>query len=113
MERHFEARLRKHVLKYFESSCASLGEEDFATLLQLGIQRAQAHGFVAESDVCKFVDLMFVFGVDFDRDPAYTWILRILRKKTEPDPSKRMRLLHATAILHATEGRGLRLRGAR
>ena len=37
-------------------------------MVQYGIKRAAVYGFTAKRDVCKYIDLMILFGRDFDTD---------------------------------------------
>lgn len=93
----FVARMRVHLAKFFPTQCAALGEERIGGLIELGIARAREHGFKAEREVCKYIDLMFVFGRDFDRDEWLPWARQILENGLPGDPEQRMRRLCETA----------------
>jgi len=94
----FVARMRVHLRKFFPEQCDALGEVKTGQLIEFGITRAREHGFEAERDVCKYIDLMFTFGREFDRNPGLPWAQQILRNRAPADPDRRMRWLHATAI---------------
>jgi hypothetical protein len=64
----FVARMRVHLRKFFPEQCDALGEAKTGQLIEFGIARAREHGFESERDVCKYIDLMCVFGHRFDRD---------------------------------------------
>jgi hypothetical protein len=74
----FENRMVVHVLEAFPSVCEPLGESGVRENILHGIERATAYGIVNEYDICRYVDLMFVFGGDFDRDPNFPWAAKIL-----------------------------------
>jgi hypothetical protein len=94
----FVARMRAHLRKFFPEQCDALGEVKTGQLIEFGITRAREHGFESERDVCKYIDLICVFGHRFDRDERHPWARHILESRFPPDPDERMRHLHATAV---------------
>jgi hypothetical protein len=94
----FVARMRVHLQKYFPEQCAALGETKTGQLIEFGVKRAREYGFEAERDVCKYIDLMCVFGHSFDRSERLPWARQILESRFPPDPGERMRHLHTTAL---------------
>jgi len=94
----FVKRMRAHLRKFFPEQCDALGELRTGQLIEAGIMRAREHGFEAERDVCKYIDLMCVFGHRFDRDERLPWARHILESRFPADPEVRMRHLHATAL---------------
>jgi hypothetical protein len=99
----FEAGAREHLARFFPDACRELGDAGVSAAVRTGIERAARHGIVAERDVCKFLDIMFVFGFDFDE--ALPWAREILGDPRSRDPFERMRLLHAKSI-HEERARG-------
>ena len=59
-------------------------------------------GVQREEDVCKYIDVMFVYGRDFDRDPQYGWARTILEPENT-DPSRKASFLLETAKRHEKE----------
>lgn len=94
----FVARMRVHLREFFPEQCNALGDVKAGQLIEFGIMRAREHGFAAERDVCKYIDLMCVFGHRFDRDERLPWARHILESRFPQDPEQRMRRLHETAI---------------
>jgi hypothetical protein len=94
----FVARMRVHLQKFFPEQCAALGETKTGQLIEFGVTRAREHGFEAERDVCKYIDLMCVFGHSFDRDERLPWARHILESGVPRDPEERMRRLHEAAL---------------
>jgi hypothetical protein len=80
----FEDWMVKHLTQFFPQQCQALGKSLLRELIQHGIQRAAAHRITAERDVCKFIDLMIVFGRDFDRDNKSAWAGQILANRKTP-----------------------------
>src|ERR1700719_2267066 len=77
----FEDRMLTHLRQFFPKQCAALKEPQLHELIQYGIRRAAGHQITSERDVCKFIDLMIVFGRDFDADKKLPWAGRILRNR--------------------------------
>jgi hypothetical protein len=78
----FEDRMLTHLRQFFPKQCAALKEPQLHELIQYGIKRAAGHKISSERDVCKFIDLMIVFGRDFDADRKLPWAGRILRNQS-------------------------------
>ena len=79
--RSFEDRMVVHLEKFFPQQCKALGEQRTRDVIRLGIERAARHDIDVEYDVCRYIDLMFVFGERYDEDPAWPWASRILGDK--------------------------------
>ena len=94
----FVARMRVHLRKFLPEQCDALGEIKTGQLIEFGVKRARECGFEAERDVCKYIDLMCVFGHSFDRDERLPWARQILESRVPPDPGERMRRLHDAAL---------------
>jgi len=93
----FVARMRVHLRKFFPEQCDTLGEVRTGQLIEFGITRAREHGFESERDVCKYIDLMCVFGHRFDRDDRLPGAREILEGRFPPDPGERIDRMHASA----------------
>jgi hypothetical protein len=94
----FMARMRIHLRKFFPEQSDALGETKIGQLIEFGLKRAREYGFEAERDVCKYIDLMCVFGHSFDRNERLPWARQILESRFPPDPGERMRRLHEVAL---------------
>jgi hypothetical protein len=84
-----------HLKKFFPKQCEALGEPGLRETVQHGIKRAKAYGITSKRDVYKYVDLMVVFGRDFDTDKRYPWAGEILQKQL--GPGVRIEALHQAA----------------
>lgn len=74
----FLARLRRHVETHFPDAVRGLGREGLRRTLTERLRRGRHHGFETERDLVKWVNLTFVLGEGFDRDPELPWAARIL-----------------------------------
>lgn len=94
----FKEWMLAHLKKFFRDQCAAAGENEIRETIQRGIKRAAANGFTAKRDVCKHIDLMIVFGPDFDTDQRFPWATDILSQRRIPDA--KMQALHGAALKH-------------
>ncbi|OQY28744.1 MAG: hypothetical protein B6244_06175 [Candidatus Cloacimonetes bacterium 4572_55] len=74
----FEDRMVAHLYDTFPEKCAEMGESSVREDIQYGVQRSAQYGIEAERDVCRYIDVMFVLGRDFDNDPSLPKIRAIL-----------------------------------
>lgn len=93
----FEERMLAHLIKCFPRQSEALGKPKIIETVHLGIERAAGYGIVAERDVCKYVDLMIVFGCDFDSDPKLPWASITLRNPKLQDPGQKVTSLQKAA----------------
>ncbi len=93
----FEDWTLTHLQKFFPKQCSALGERQLREWIQHGIRRAAHYGFTAKRDVCKYIDLMIVFGRDFDTDKRSRWAGEILLRSG--NPGARMQALFGAARL--------------
>lgn len=107
----FEDRMLKHLRQFFPDQCTALGESTTREHINYGIHRAAIYGIVVERDVCKFIDIMFTFGRDFDDGVNFPWARRILLERQFPSPSARVCHLYEVAmseVLKAANGASAR-----
>ncbi|NQU76002.1 MAG: hypothetical protein HQ546_06810 [Planctomycetes bacterium] len=96
-ENAFADRMVGHVNEFFPKRCAALGQDGTSEAIYYGIKRAKTYGIVIERDVCKYIDVMFAYGRDFDVDPKQAWAGRILNDPAIDDPAVRIKRLMAAA----------------
>src|SRR5215203_5799575 len=77
----FEDHMVVHLNKCFPAQCQAGGEQKVRETIRYGIERASTYGIKAQRDVCKYIDLMFVYGRDFDKDPNLTWPSAVLNDR--------------------------------
>ncbi len=66
-QNHFKHRLSSHVRKFFSSQCQQLDETELNSRIEAALARAATHGFATERALCRYLDLTFAFGPEFDR----------------------------------------------
>jgi hypothetical protein len=94
----FEERMIVHLNKFFPTQCKAAGETQLRETIRYGIKGAARYGIIAERDVCKYIDLMVVYGRDFDRDPKLPWASTILNDQTPKDPGLTVDRLYEEAM---------------
>lgn len=109
----FSGRLVAHLERFFPERCQALGPGGVAEAIEHGVDRAALYGIVAERDVCKYVDLMFVFGRDLDRAEVHPWAARILSKHATTAPGALVDALFDKAMRMMHRAHGIEAAGAR
>ena len=72
-------------------------------MIRYGVERAGSYGIGTERDVCKYIDLMFAFGRDFDKNQDLPWASRILEDDTLKSPTVKTERLFAEGKLRAAD----------
>lgn len=103
----FEERMIGHLERCFEEECELIGLSATKDLIRFGVDRATRFGIITERDMCKYIDLLFVFGRDLDADPELTWTTPILRNRQLKGPGEKIEALYEQAIPKAHLGRGV------
>lgn len=104
--RVFEERLIAHLREFFPAQTHDRHDAALRAIVAFGIVRARRHGLEAESDLCKYLNLMFVFGAEFDVDTRFSWARRSL-DNTAIGPTLKINRLYFDALDHEQEGLGL------
>jgi len=90
----FVKRVVVHLNKCFSAKCETVGELKLRQMVKYGIQRAASYLISSERDVCKYIDLMVVFGSDFDQDPKLPWASSILNNQAIINPTTKVQRLY-------------------
>ena len=93
----FQEWMLAHLKIFFPQQCAAAGNQQLLEMVQYGIKRAAVYGFTAKRDVCKYIDLMILFGRDFDTDKRSRWAGEILAQRR--NPSAKMQTLFTAGKL--------------
>jgi len=94
----FENRMLAHLREFFPAECDALGEDEVRDEIKYGVRRAKLYGFESEQDVCRYIDLMFAFGSNFDADPDLVELRELLDDDVAEDPTERMDCLYDVAM---------------
>ena len=105
--KNFEDRMVSHLKEFFPEDCQQLGETQVRETIRHGVQQASKYEVVTERDVCKYVDLLFTFGRDFDKDPQLPWAKRILNAKCQKGSPPKIARLFVAAKKNISKAGGL------
>ena len=94
--------LAAHVRACFPARCAALGADALPGHIEDGMRRAAAHGLTLERDISAYVELMVVFGPDFEHDSRFPWASP-LAEGTALEPSARIQAAFAGALAALSE----------
>ena len=75
---NFENDMVTHSKEFTPGLCKVLGDEQLRVVLRQAIQQAESYGFTNKGPVRLYIELMFLFGSDFDTDPQYPALGEIL-----------------------------------
>jgi hypothetical protein len=103
---NFENRMLSHIKKCFPKQMHELGEPRVRELIRYGIQRSASYRIRKQRDICTYIDIMIVFGRDFDQDPALLWASGILHDKSLPGPAAKIIELQKAAIEYRNREEG-------
>jgi hypothetical protein len=92
-----ERKLAGHLSKFFPKHTGYLGEERLRLVVQHGVASARNQGFRTDYETFLYVDLMFMLGCEFDRDPQLPWVSEILASRNGT-PLMRIESLHERAM---------------
>jgi len=83
-----------HLNESFPAKCAALGEAKVRETVKYGIQRSASYRISTEGDVRRYIELMFMFGYDFDQDPELPWAAQILNNQAIINPTTKITRLY-------------------
>lgn len=93
-ERDFETELVEHIKLFAPRHSEVVGDEGIRETVRLGLERANRYGFTNRGPVRFFVELMAMFGCDFDTDPLLPWAAGVLKNESIKDQMERADILH-------------------
>jgi hypothetical protein len=104
----FEEGLTKSVQANWPGECEALGEIGLKRRILNGVCKATEYGFSEESEISRFINLIFVWGDDFDTAEDRSQAREILLSRTLSSRNKISQLVNLAADeLEALEEQGL------
>lgn len=74
----------EHVRRYFPNRCQALGDAGTLEAVREGLRRGRSYGFESQFDLLRFLNLLFEFGTDFERNDANAWARPHLESNRSP-----------------------------
>ena len=100
VENDFEDRMTHHLLRHFPVHCEDMEDPELRREIRNGIQRAMTYHIVGDADVCRFIDLMFAFGRDFEFGSEFCWTREILEDPSLNSHAKIRRIYSRAFMLY-------------
>jgi hypothetical protein len=95
----FEEDLAVSLRDNWPTICARLTEDRLTATIKHGVARAAFYGISSENGIFRYLNLMFLLGIDFDIDPKFEWAASILQDPSL-SPSLKLDLLVRLARRH-------------
>ena len=92
MTRQFENKMIVHLRKNFPNETQESSENELRSFTQVGIRQAKGYGVELEKDIQGYLEMMMIYGIDFDANPKTAWAGEILRTKDIDGTTKMNRL---------------------
>jgi hypothetical protein len=97
--KNFEDQMVEHLKEFTPQHCEVIGEAGVRHVIRLGMARSKKkYGLTNQGPVRFYIELMFMFGSDFDTDPLLPWVAEILNDTTTPDQMVRAERLYGTLM---------------
>jgi hypothetical protein len=87
--RDFENEMVEHIQEYAPQQSEIIGETGVREVVKLGMDRAALYNFSNKGPVRFYLELMIMFGSDFDTDPQYPLMAEILNDQNITDQMER------------------------
>jgi hypothetical protein len=94
----FEAEMTEHLRQFAPAQTKPLSPPELKAIVEHGVARAGARGFTYCGPIRLYLELMFLFGSEFDSDPQYPWISSLLADTSEDNQMQRAGKLHEAAV---------------
>jgi len=74
VERQFCDRAVTYLGRQYPQVCAALDERSIRASVETALQKRATYRFDSEETFFAYLDLMYLLGFDFDRDPEKEWV---------------------------------------
>ena len=91
---NFEASLVEHIKKVARRHTDVIGDAGTRAIVKSGLERAKSYGMTKRGPARFFVEMIFLFGSEFDTDPLLPWASGVLTNPSISDQMERADILH-------------------
>ena len=91
----FENFMVEHMKSFSPLHSQSLGDDGMRALIRFGVDRAKTVGFTHRAPVQFYIETMILLGAEFDTDPQYPAVGKMLRDPATSDQTQRANKVHA------------------
>src|SRR5271165_637962 len=96
----------EHLFQFAPRHSEVVGVECVRNTARMGIERAAKYGFDNRGPVRFYIELVAMFGMDFDTDPQYPWAAGALRDQAVPDQMERAGRLYEASNAYLDKAAG-------
>jgi hypothetical protein len=93
--RRFEDEMVGHFRGFAPKHAQVIGEDAVRRVVRLGIGRASRYALTNRGPTRFYIEMMFMFGSEFDTDPMSSWAMSCLLDLSASDQMERADRLHA------------------
>ena len=99
----FENELVEHIKEFAPKHSEVIKDEGVREVVRLGIERSEKYGFTHRGPVRFYVEMMCMFGSDFDTDFQMPWAGGTLNNEVIQDQTQRADILHDKMVEYLKE----------
>jgi hypothetical protein len=104
----FEVELVGHIQGFAPRHAEVIGDTGVLEVVRLGITRAAGYGLTNRGPIRFYIEVMFMFGSDFDTDPWLPWAVQCLNDPLVCGQMERAEQLHAALVVYLEQVAGCR-----
>jgi len=90
----FENEMVEHIKAFAPKHSEVIKDEGVREVVRLGIERSEKYGFTNRGPIRFYIEMMCMFGSDFDTDFQLPWAEGTLRNEVIKDQMQRADILH-------------------
>jgi hypothetical protein len=94
----FENELVEHCWKFAPKHSEVITDDGVRKVVERGLERSKIYGFTNRGPIRFYVEMMFMFGSDFDTDLQLPWAGGVLNNESIPDQTQRADILHDNLV---------------
>lgn len=96
--KRFEDSMVEHLKQFFPKYHEIHSEPLLRKVIQYAFERAEDYDFTTQRNVCLYINLVFLLGSNFDRDPQLPWAEQILTDESITNSVTRIDRLNDEAM---------------
>lgn len=96
--RAFEDEMVEHLARFSPPLFKAVGPEQLREVIRSGMKRAAGYGITLRGPVRLYLELMLLFGSQFDTDPQYPWAAEVLKGQEIPSQMQRAERLYRKTV---------------
>jgi len=77
----FAIEMCAHLKKTFPEKTAGINDSELITLIKKSVNKANYYGITGKGDIIVFLEFVAFHGDDFQNDPKFAWVEKILKQK--------------------------------